>query len=467
MAEKPVYGGHECELVQEVSDRLNCQICTKVLRDPHLAVCCGQHFCESCLNKWFTRQDKESCPHCRAEGEAFHHVIDKSVRRAVNELKIRCSNHGEGCQWAGELGELNKHLESDDGCGFVMVECPNKCFTFGGIIVVMKRKDVHDHLTNFCYLRAYQCEFCGLKDTYEAITGNDYVVCIKVVGDDYFGHQAECPEVPLTCPNKCGADKIKRKNMKSHHSQCPQEPVECPFAEAGCSDDIRRHQLASHMTTSLQQHLILLTIDYKQLKVDHNQLTGEFCEVKAKLSKAETELTETKLQLYEAEARLTFSEDLGNSANKLKKMGDSVKFTMPKFSEYRRSRKVWHSPPFYYREGYKMCLEVDANGVGEGAGTHVSVAILHLKGAYDDQFKWPMKSCFSHGYVIGTMSCIREGDYQFCVCCSLQHQQVNEHEQVDYYNEFCSLNSKALHLVNDCLTFNVEFNLCYLKVTLC
>ena len=30
---------------------------------------------------------------------------------------------------------------------------------------------------------------------------------------------------------------------------------------------------------------------------------------------------------------------------------------MPKFSEYRRSGKVWHSPPFYYRGGYKMCLK--------------------------------------------------------------------------------------------------------------
>ena len=73
-----------------------CQICTKALRDPHLAVCCVQHFCESCLNHWFTRQCKQSCPHCHAEGEAFNHVIHKGLRSEVNQLKIRCSNHGEG-----------------------------------------------------------------------------------------------------------------------------------------------------------------------------------------------------------------------------------------------------------------------------------------------------------------------------------------------------------------------------------
>ena len=127
---EPVYGGYDYEFVGKLSDRLNCNICTKVLRDPHLTVCCGQHFCESCLNKWFTRQGKGICPHCRADGEAFNHVIDKSVRSEVIQLKIRCSNHGEGCQWTGELGALKKHLESDTGCDCVMVECPNKCYFY-------------------------------------------------------------------------------------------------------------------------------------------------------------------------------------------------------------------------------------------------------------------------------------------------------------------------------------------------
>ena len=54
------FGGHDHEFVGEVPDRFNCQICAKVIREPHLAVCCGQHFCESCLNKWFTRQGKET-----------------------------------------------------------------------------------------------------------------------------------------------------------------------------------------------------------------------------------------------------------------------------------------------------------------------------------------------------------------------------------------------------------------------
>ena len=474
--EKRVYGGYDCEFVGAVSDRLNCNICTKVLRDPHLTVCCGQHFCESCLNKWFTRQGKESCPHCRAEGE-FNHVIHKGLRSEVNQLKIRCSNHGVGCQWTGELGEL-KHLESDNGCGFVMVECPRKCSSFvpnlAFQVTMVKRNDMQEHLTQSCYLRPYQCVFCGLKDTYEAITGWGLVFPI-VDENGYAGHRAECPEAPLTCPNKCGADRIKRKNMESHRSQCPQEPVECPFAEAGCKVEVRRQQLEDHMTTGLQQHVMLLMIDRKQLKEgldevkvelnkvenERDEVKRELREVKAKLGKAETERDEIKAKLHETEDRLALCEVISNPANKLKSRGDSMEVTMPRFSEYRHSGKVWHSPPFYY-EGYKICLAVHANGVGEGAGTHISVAILHLRGEFDGLLKWPMK-CYDDHYKFLK----RDGCWHFRVCRSNRYPALNEHV-LDSRDKFCSLhvNEKVLHMVNDCLNICVKHNGCYLIVTI-
>ena len=115
-------GGHDSEFVYEVPDRFICQICCKVLRKPHLTVCCGQHFCESCLNGWFNRHRKQSCPHCRAEGKEFSHVINKGLRNEINQLKVICSNHDKGCKWMGELGALKTHLESDKGCGFVEVK---------------------------------------------------------------------------------------------------------------------------------------------------------------------------------------------------------------------------------------------------------------------------------------------------------------------------------------------------------
>ena len=395
MAEKAVYayGGHDQEFVCKVADRFICQICTKVLREPHLAVCCGQHFCESCLNKWFDRQKgRESCPHCRAEGDVFNHVIHKGLRSEINELQIKCSHHEEGCEWRGELGALKTHLESQSGCGYEDEKCPNKC-----VWEILKRKDLKNHLTHVCYLRPYQCEFCGLKDTYEAITG--YGIFLTV------GHQATCPEVPLACPNKCGSKDIKRKNMDSHRSKCPQEPVECPFAEAGCTDGaVCRSQLEDHMASSLQQHLMLVMKDSKETKREmqaklakaENELTQTKREFQEKLVKAEAKLSDTEVKLRETEQRqneaiaeLSVAMSHIFMLNSLVKKGDAVAFRMSNFSYYRHSEKLWHSPPFYYRDGYKMCLAVYASGVGEGTGTHISLSLLLLRGEYDDKLKWP------------------------------------------------------------------------------
>ena len=198
-------------------------------------------------------QGKTSCPHCRAKGESFYHVINKGLRSEINQLTVKCVNRNEGCEWTGELGEIEYHLESDNGCGFVIVTCPNKCSILkltshhklrkrlkdkAKYITTMKRKDLDEHLINECYLRPYQCKYCGLKKTYEYIMGRD--IDGSYGGD---GHQAKCPETPLTCPNDCGSEMVKRKDMKDHRSQCPQEQVKCTFREAGCEENLVRCQV--------------------------------------------------------------------------------------------------------------------------------------------------------------------------------------------------------------------------------
>ena len=46
-------GGYDYDFVDEVPERLTCQICFKPFRDPHLVVCCGKHYCGSCLTTSF------------------------------------------------------------------------------------------------------------------------------------------------------------------------------------------------------------------------------------------------------------------------------------------------------------------------------------------------------------------------------------------------------------------------------
>ena len=58
----------------------------------------------------------------------------------------------------------------------------------------------------------------------------------------------------------------------------------------------------------------------------------------------------------------------------------------------KKENEEWFSDPVYsHFGGYKMCLNVDANGYGEGKGTHVSVYVTLMQGDNDDNLKWPFK----------------------------------------------------------------------------
>ena len=262
VTEQPEYGGYDYDYVDKVPERILCTICTKVLRDPHLTGCCGQHFCESCLTQWLKKRTVKSCPHCREEN--FVHLHNKALKRDIQELKIYCSNRKKGCSWLGETSDLHAHLNSDSGCGYVDVKCPNECsFQPNGLATRVQRKDLKDHLQHKCYLRRYKCEYCNHEDTYYAITTGDdskYRCGVESVNNALpsfnDSHYSNCPNYPLECPNKCGNHAlIKRKYMQAHRQQCPLEAVPCPNKCQTIQNKIfgrAPHQL---MRKDLQDHL--------------------------------------------------------------------------------------------------------------------------------------------------------------------------------------------------------------------
>ena len=375
----------------------------------------------------------------------------------------------------GELGALKTHLESDSGCGYILVECPNKCnswpskskhFNFSiptAVLTTMKRKDLEIHVTKGCYLRPYQCEFCGLRDTYKAITGQGLYPVDALICNPYSGHQAECPEAPLTCPNMCGAGKIKRKDMEGHRSQCPQETVDCPFAEAGCMKKLKRFELDTHLASKLQEHVSLMMKDYQDTKRELKDTKRELHEVKGTL------FTAVHLLKLGTNADKEMVDKVVFHSMQLAKKNDSIVVVMPKFSEYRRSGKVWHSLSFYYKEGYKMCLAVYANGVGGGAGTHVSVALILLKGEHNYIAKQPEGKCSTELHIIDC--CLSDEEKLFNVC---QYQPLSQYtiycseamKELSRDEKFCTHKYIVSKLANDCLTFSIKYvNNCYLLVS--
>ena len=75
-----------------------------------------------------------------------------------------------------------------------------------------------------------------------------------------------------------------------------------------------------------------------------------------------------------------------------KSLNQSVcEFTLTEFSTCKQFNNNYYSPPFYTHEilGYKMCLNVFANGNRAGEGTHVSIYATLMRGEYDRSLLWP------------------------------------------------------------------------------
>ena len=65
-------------------------------------------------------------------------------------------------------------------------------------------------------------------------------------------------------------------------------------------------------------------------------------------------------------------------------------FTLNEFSKRKQSKGRFYGPFFHtHQHGYKMCLEVYANGDSSSKGTHISVFVRLLVGENDDQLQWP------------------------------------------------------------------------------
>ena len=66
---------------------------------------CGHIFCESCIERH--QKQKKSCPKCKEELSTYY---DKGLQHLLNELQVKCPQQKAGCDWTGELRELDRHL---------------------------------------------------------------------------------------------------------------------------------------------------------------------------------------------------------------------------------------------------------------------------------------------------------------------------------------------------------------------
>lgn len=240
--------GFEVEFVEKPPKAIQCEcpVCLLVLREPYQVTCCGYSFCRGCIVS--ICDGKTCCPCCKAKKS--NHFPNKGLQRSLYEFKVYCSNKTQGCQWVGELGQLESHLNcySVSGtistsdikrqtvCEYAKVKC-RYCQKF------FQRSSIEEHQLHQCPNRSFVCEYCkDYESTYEDVITNHWLLC-----DHY----------PLKCPNKC--DKvIERKEVQNHiANDCPLTLIDCDFKHVGCQAKLPRRLMKNHFTTDIAEHLSL------------------------------------------------------------------------------------------------------------------------------------------------------------------------------------------------------------------
>ena len=213
---------------------LECEICLDVLRNPVLTGCCGQSYCKDCIDK----VKNKMCPHCRKTLETFP---DKKSIRLINELEIKCRYFAEGkCQWKGSPAAFPNYITV---CDFKQVNCPLGCGT------QLEKKAMISHSEKECVLREVSCEHCQKQMAYLEKSIHEYT----------------CPKMPIHCVNKCpNLGKILRDKMDEHLKVCPNQLVSCEYSEFGCNKKIKREDLQQHLSSSVEQHLLLVAESAKK-----------------------------------------------------------------------------------------------------------------------------------------------------------------------------------------------------------
>ena len=143
MASLPAAEG-EYDFVEKPSEDFYCPVTLDFLREPQQMLCCGNHLSQEAV----TKLQGQPCPVCKEKN--LRTVADKFFKRKVNEFKVRCRNKSLGCEWVGELGDLDRHLE--ETCSPQVIKCE---FSYAGCEFECQRKrmcthldeNVKDHLT--------------------------------------------------------------------------------------------------------------------------------------------------------------------------------------------------------------------------------------------------------------------------------------------------------------------------------
>ena len=317
--------GIECEFAEKVSKGIQYErpICLLVLREPYQAICCGKSFCKKCIDR--VKGNNQDCPTCNERN--FNLFYNKGLEQSLYDFEVYCSHKIKGCEWRGELRELDKHLNSEplanksfEGCPFTVISCP---LGHTGCDMNLPRKDIKIH-----------------------------------VNDELLGHVVKQTAL-MTALNA----QLQKQNA---------------LVMTLTQDNKSLNTKLQNVNAELQ----LVKGDLQLVKGDLQLLKGEKLYLEQHVAELEGEIIQVKkTQIKEVKQTVAHTgQPIG-----------PVEFTMTNFNQYQDDKHWYSPPFYTHPHGYKMCLRVTPKGWGYHKGTHLGVAIYMMRGEFDDQLKWPFR----------------------------------------------------------------------------
>ncbi|XP_076471576.1 TNF receptor-associated factor 6-like isoform X2 [Babylonia areolata] len=205
--------GYDYDFEPPPDSRYECAICLMVLREPRQTPC-GHRFCRDCILKWL-RESHTRCPADNEEISENDLFPDNFAKREIQNFTVRCPNSKQGCDVLTTVKEVSVH---QNVCPLALVPCPNQCTH------VLLRKDLEQHMTQSCDRRSLPCPYCSASFL-----------------------------------------AVEYEMLKHMEERCPKAMVTCHFKLLGCTAQIMRSELDSHLSDNMVSHLNLLCHGVTQL----------------------------------------------------------------------------------------------------------------------------------------------------------------------------------------------------------
>ena len=396
------------DFVEEPAREFFCAVSLELLREPQQTDCCGHHLSVEVAQR--LQGEGKPCPMCQHPHFTTH--PDIFHRRKVQQLTVRCQHKKNGCDWVGELGNLEDHV----------TKCPKQ---------------------------PWQCVYCAFSGLREGEKD----------------HLSGCGQFPVPCPNGCEAGSVERCRLEWHLLECPLQLVGCEYAAMGCAVRLPRREMSEHIRQSGQEHLLKmcavnLTVSRElsrkveekeqqiaELREEMRRMEGRVEEMERMEERVREEKREMEGRVEEnrkeMERRMVerMREEMGGMEGRMRegmremegrvkeekremegrvvkemerkaveivreevarmremegggRDGDTkfpIEYTIHNFSALKDQDKGWRSPPFYsHRGGYKMCIEVWPNGISNAKRSAVSILYYVMRDANTEGLRWPV-----------------------------------------------------------------------------